>query len=70
MSKGMCGMHFIYVMSEQDKDKMIALGYTLMKEDIRNFIWVFQNKDSEKFAINDEMSKAGIHFIPSNTLTF
>ena len=63
-------MHFIYVMSEQDKDKMISLGYMMMKEDTRNHIWVFKARDTEKFSSNEEISKAGIHFILSNTLTF
>lgn len=63
-------MHFIYVRSEQDKDKMLALGYTLIKEDKRNNMWIFQNKNTELFACNAEMSAAGIKFVLSNTLTF
>lgn len=70
MSKGVGNMHFIYVMSEQDKNKMLALGYVLMKEDIRNRVWVFQNKNDKEFARDNEIYKSGIHFIPSNTLTF
>jgi len=42
-------MHFIYVMSEQDKDKMLALGYVMMKEDAKNRMWVFLNKDTKTF---------------------
>lgn len=63
-------MHFVYVMNEQDKDKMVELGYKMMKEDVRNHIWVFQAKDTEHFSKDNEMSNAGIHFILSNTLTF
>lgn len=63
-------MHFIYVMSEQDKDKMLALGYTMMKEDIRNHVWVFSVKDTEVFSRDIDALKAGVHFIRSNTLTF
>lgn len=59
-------MHFIYVMSEQDKDKMLALGYAMMKEDVKNHMWVFLNEDTKTFACNE----AGIQFILSNTLTF
>jgi len=59
-------MHFIYVMSEQDKDKMLALGYVMMKEDAKNRMWVFLNKDTKTFSGD----KAGIQFILSNTLTF
>lgn len=63
-------MHFIYVMNEEDKDKMLALGYMMMKEDIRNLIWVFKTKDTETFANDNDMTRSGIHFILSNTLTF
>lgn len=63
-------MHFIYVRSERDKDEMLALGYTLMKEDKRNSIWVFKNKNAESFSINSEMAASGIKFVMSNTLTF
>ena len=38
-------MRFVYVKSEQDRDLMLALGYALMKEDKRNHIWIFQNKN-------------------------
>lgn len=63
-------MHFIYVMSVRDKDKMLSLGYSLVKKDKRNSIWVFQNKDTTTFACEDEVSSAGIKFVLSNTLTF
>jgi len=63
-------MHFIYVMSEEDKDKMMALGYALVKEDKRNYMWVFRNKDAASFAREDELSGAGVKFALSNTLTF
>lgn len=63
-------MHFIYVRSEQDKDKMIVLGYALAKEDKRNGIWVFQNKNAKTFACDTELSDAGIQFVLSDTLTF
>jgi len=57
-------------MSEQDKEKMISLGYVLLKEDKRNHIWIFQNINTEKFAGGGEISKAGIQFALSDTLTF
>lgn len=68
--KGRCGMHFIYVMSVKDRNKMLSLGYNLIREDTRNSIWVFQNKDTVTFAREDEISGAGIKFVLSNTLTF
>ncbi len=63
-------MRFIYVMSETDKDKLVSLGYSLLKEDKRNHVWVFQNKDTITFACEDEISSAGIRFVLSDTLTF
>ncbi len=63
-------MHFIYVMSAKDKDKMLSLGYSLVREDTRNSMWVFQNKDTTTFACEDEISGAGIKFVLSSTLTF
>ncbi len=63
-------MHFIYVMSAKDKDEMLSLGYSLVKEDTRNSMWVFQNKDTTTFACEDEISGAGIKFVLSSTLTF
>lgn len=63
-------MHFIYVMSKADKDKMLALGYSLVREDERNSMWVFQNKDTATFACEDEISSAGVRFVLSNMLTF
>ncbi len=63
-------MRFIYVMSEGDKDKMLSLGYVLVREDKRNYMWVFQNKDTASFACKKEISGAGIRFALSDTLTF
>lgn len=63
-------MNFVYVTSKHDKDKMLALGYVLMKEDSRNKMWVFKNKDTKTFDGDNEMSKAGIRFALSDTLTF
>jgi len=63
-------MRFIYVMKEEDKDKLVAMGYSLIKEDVRNHMWVFENKDVATFASEDEISNAGISFILSDTLTF
>ena len=63
-------MRFIYVMSKEDMDKMTAMGYSMIKEDRRNHIWVFENKDIATFACEDEISKAGISFVLSDMLTF
>ena len=63
-------MRFVYVMSEKDKDKMLAMGYSFIKEDKRNNIWVFENKDVTTFASEDEIANAGIAFVLSDMLTF
>lgn len=63
-------MHFVYVMKREDKDKMIAMGYSLIKEDKRNHIWVFENKDVTTFTSEDEIADAGVAFVLSDMLTF
>lgn len=63
-------MRFVYVMKKEDKDKMIAMGYSLIKEDKRNNIWVFENKDVVTFASEDEITNAGVSYVLSDMLTF
>lgn len=63
-------MRFVYVMKKEDRDKMAAMGYPLIKEDRRNHIWVFENKDVTTFASEDEITNAGVTFILSDMLTF
>lgn len=63
-------MRFVYVMKKEDKDKMVAMGYSLIKEDKRNHIWVFDNKDVTTFASEDEITNAGVSFVLSDMLTF
>ena len=63
-------MRFVYVMKKEDKDKMVAMGYSLIKEDKRNHIWVFENNDVTTFASEDEITNAGVSFVLSDMLTF
>lgn len=64
-------MHFIYVMRDEDKNKLIELGYKLLKEDIRNNIWVFSNKNEHLyFSTSDDLSNNNISCIESSVLTF
>lgn len=63
-------MRFVYVMSEKDKDKMLEMGFFLIRQDSRNHIWVFKNKDVTSFSDVDEVSDAGINFVLSDTLMF
>lgn len=62
-------MNFIYVMQENDRDKLIELGYTLVKEDLHNHVWIFNNSSSI-FSSEGELEKFGIQFVASNILTF
>ena len=63
-------MRFVYVMKKEDKDKMVAMGYSLIKEDKQNNLWVFENKDVTTFASEDEITNAGVSFVLSDMLTF
>lgn len=38
---------FIYVFDEKAKKDLQKRGYTLLKEDRKNQIWIFENKDPE-----------------------
>ena len=63
-------MHFIYVMREADRDKMLELGYRLIKGDEKNSVWAFDNDGRMNFSSGEEVSKAGISYILSDVLTF
>lgn len=55
---------FIYVMDSESKDKMISLGYTLLKEHENKSIWVFAGNGDFKFEATD------IPCVVSDILTF
>lgn len=38
-------MQFIYVMSEDARDKLLEMGYKLIWLSKANMIWVFENKE-------------------------
>lgn len=38
-------MHFVYVFSKDDRDRMQARGFTLVKGDELNGMWVFENQE-------------------------
>ncbi len=63
-------MRFVYVMRKEDSDAMLAMGYTLVKEDKYNHVWVFENRDVTSFASADELTTAGIPHVLSDILTF
>lgn len=56
----------IYVFSEEDKGRMLDMGYVLMSEDVRNHVFVFRLGDKAKFA---DLRDSGVQYLESNTLT-
>lgn len=55
---------FLYVFSEKERDKLLALHFNLLKSDKSKHTYVFENRDELYFDLNE------IHAIPSDTLTF
>lgn len=55
---------FLYVFSKDNRDSMIAAGYTLLKSDDKNDLYVFVNQTNLAFDLAD------MYFVRSNTLTF
>lgn len=44
---------FIYVFDEDAKERLLAKKYTMLKSDIRNNIYVFENKPEQHFDFKD-----------------
>lgn len=38
---------FIYVFNERARNDLLKRGFTLLREDTMNKIWIFENKDPE-----------------------
>lgn len=55
---------FIYVFSEEERDKLCSLQYEMLKCDTAKHIYVFLNKERKDFSRNE------IKFALSDTLTF
>lgn len=55
---------FIYVFNTDDMEKMLAAGYSLMKADEKNNMYIFADNDGMSFDLSD------MCFVRSNTLTF
>ena len=55
---------FIYVFNSSDKNKLLSLGYTLIKSDEKQSIYVFDNLGKVNFSTSD------MDFVLTNTLTF
>ena len=63
-------MHFIYVMRDKDRDAMLNMGFELIKASEANGLWVFANKETLDFALEDTLERAGIPYILSDVMTF
>lgn len=58
---------FIYIQGEDARDEFLAKGFTLLKSDEQNHLYVFTSSDLYSFTFNiDDKHK----FALSNTLTF
>lgn len=55
---------FIYVFTPEDCEKLLSSGHTLIKEDRKNSIFVFDNSETYVFDIDD------LIYVMSDTLTF
>lgn len=55
---------FIYVMDADSKEKLLNLGYKLVKEHEAGKMWVFENKKETVF------ENIGVPCVVSDTLTF
>lgn len=58
-------MRFIYVMDKKSMKELKKKGYVLLKEDEKNSIWVFENKDPSFFSLD-----IGVPHVLSDVLTF
>lgn len=56
---------FIYVFNEDACDKLISMGYTLMKADINKHTFIFVNNKEQLLFTHDD-----IKYALSDTLTF
>lgn len=55
---------FIYVFSKEDRDALLCAGFSQLKNDENNDLFVFANQANMNFDLLD------IEFVRSNTLSF
>lgn len=60
--------HFIYVFSKEDKEKLQNLGFSLLKNDEQNSIFVFALQLNNEFSF--ELLDGVSNYSLSDTLTF
>lgn len=59
---------FIYVFNSEAKDKLILLGYNLLKEDSFGSTYIFSSESHDKRFSENELND--ISYILSDSLTF
>lgn len=55
---------FLYVMDTESRDKLLKLGFELLKENDKKTIWVFVNNKEQTFDVVD------VPCVVSDVLTF
>ena len=60
-------LNYIYVSGDTDRDKLLELGYKLIKENANEKLYVFQNKSTANFSA-DDLSDIG--YVLSDIITF
>ena len=61
---------FVYVMSEADRDKLLKLGYKLIRSDEVNKVFAFENKKELAFECGEHPLEAqDVNFVLSSVLT-
>lgn len=59
-------MKFIYVCTEQDRDKLLEFGFNLLGQKEASTFWVFEAMDNAKINLDDVLDV----YVRSNTLMF
>ena len=55
---------FIYVCTDEDRDVLLARGYTLLRSDSSGSIYVFLRDGTELFGLD------GVEYVETDTLIF
>lgn len=64
-------MKFIYVFKDEDREKMTAMGYQLIKDNPTCGVSIFKNKDELKFEESkEELASSGVEYAASDVLSF
>lgn len=58
------GYNFIYVFDTASRDKLLAAGFILLKEDAGNRVYIFKADSALRFDLN------GMDYVMSDTLSF